>query len=225
MSKIFQKFTFIVVCAFFGISASVCYGARVNWTGILHKYRADNTVTTVIFVQYIGGSDARVLLYKKDKDNSNAWTLLLQCDGYVGKNGISSNKHEGDGTTPSGDFGVIEALGIKKNPASNIPYCVITEDLYCSSEQDETYNTIVSRKDVKGELNNSEHLFDYSPQYNYLLFLDFNKECVYGKGSAIFFHCAGPNPYTAGCVAVSEENMKRILQLADKNVRVCIYEK
>ena len=71
--------------------------------------------------------------------------------------------------------------------------------------------------------NNSEHLIRYIPQYNYALIFDYNKENVYGKGSAIFLHCYGSYPYTLGCISVAEENMIKILKTVDKNARICIY--
>ena len=194
-----------------------------SWNSLLRKYGRDKNVRTVIFVQHTGGSNAQVLLYGKSEED--AWTLLLQCEGFVGKNGLSSDRHEGDGTTPMGDFGVIEAIGIKKNPASKIPYRTADKDLFCGSDE-KNYNTIVSKRQTGHVCDETcAHIYDTSPQFNYAIFLDFNKERIMGKGSGIFLHCAGPNSYTAGCVAVSEENMKRILQLVDKNVRICIFPK
>ncbi|MDO4988707.1 MAG: L,D-transpeptidase family protein [Synergistes sp.] len=226
MSKSIRKIIVVTVCVFCSLFAAAAFGAEPIWNSLLRKYRADETVRTLIFVQHTEGSNAQVLLYQKDRDNSDAWTLMLQCEGVVGKNGISDNRHEGDGTTPIGDFGVIEAIGIKKKPKTTIPYRTADNDLFCSGNYDETYNKIVSKKEIAHVCNEGcAHLYETSPQFNYSLFLDFNKECVVGKGSGIFFHCFGPNPYTAGCIAVSEENMKRILQLADKNLRVCIFPK
>ncbi len=228
MPKFLQKTLMLIMCVFCCFFATIAFGADVpTWTSLLRKYHADETVRTVIFVQHREGSSAQVLLYQKDKDNSDAWTLLLQCEAFVGKNGISFDRQEGDGTTPCGDFGVIEAVGIKKNPGTKIPYRTTDNDLFCSGAHDENYNKIVSKKEINHvcDENCISHLYATSPQFNYCLFLDFNKECVIGKGSGIFFHCMGPNSYTEGCVAVSEENMKRILQLADKNVRICVYPK
>ena len=70
-----------------------------------------------------------------------------------------------------------------------------------------------------------EHLLDYKPHYNYALAIDYNKNCVYKKGSAIFLHCTGSNPYTGGCVAVKQKYMKKIMQTVDKNAKICIYPK
>ena len=62
-----------------------------------------------------------------------------------------------------------------------------------------------------------------SPAFNYGLFIDYSKECIPGKGAGIFMHCTGAYDYTSGCVSVSEDDMKFILQNVDNNVRICIF--
>ena len=58
----------------------------------------------------------------------------------------------------------------------------------------------------------------------YSIFFDFNKECVLGKGSAIFFHCYSSRRYTSGCVAVSEDDMKKIMVSVDMDARIIIQD-
>ena len=65
----------------------------------------------------------------------------------------------------------------------------------------------------------------YAPEYNYGLALDYNKECVPGLGSNIFFHCKGTKPSTAGCVAVDEKVMRLVLGMFGKSDRVVILPK
>ena len=100
----------------------------------------------------------------------------------------------------------------------------LDEHIFCA--EGEFYNLLLDDRVIPREVideNGGDPMNDMSPQFNYGLFLDYNKERIPGKGSYIFLHCDGPNPFTAGCVAVSEENMKFILQNVDNNVRVCIY--
>ena len=69
-----------------------------------------------------------------------------------------------------------------------------------------------------------EHLIDYSPHYNYGLFFDFNTNPIrYGAGSAFFVHCTGSAPYTAGCIAVPQAKMIKIVRNVTAGARVCIY--
>lgn len=195
--------------------------ANSVWSDSLAKYRNDDQVEHLIFVQWIRGtSNAKIQVYEKDKSWNNAWSIVLECPGYVGRNGIKADKKEGDSATPSGDFGVLTAFGIKKNPGTKLDWLDVTEDLWCPDAEGPDYNKIVSTKN--GGTAEGEHLIEYSPQYNYAMFLDYNKECKPKEGSAIFFHCIGPKEYTGGCVAVSEENMKEILKIFGKYDRVII---
>ena len=68
-------------------------------------------------------------------------------------------------------------------------------------------------------------MIDYIPQYNYGMVLDYNSACTYGAGSAIFLHCKGTGSYTAGCIAVSQKNMIKILNNAEQGAKICIYKK
>jgi L,D-peptidoglycan transpeptidase YkuD (ErfK/YbiS/YcfS/YnhG family) len=185
------------------------------------KYRSDDQVNHLIFVQCRkNSSDAHVQVYEKDKTQNNAWTITLECEAYIGRKGYAVDKKEGDSAVPVGDFGVTTAFGIKANPGTQLDWLDVTDDLWCPDADVADYNKIVSSKN--GGTAEGEHLIEYSPEYNYAMFLDYNKEGVYGKGSAIFFHCMGPKQYTGGCVAVKEENMKYILSVFGKNDRVII---
>ena len=42
--------------------------------------------------------------------------------GIVGRNGITDQKTEGDGSTPSGTYGFTMAFGLRENPGSVLPY-------------------------------------------------------------------------------------------------------
>ena len=104
---------------------------------------------------------------------------------------------------------------------AKLPYTKLNPYLYwCGDEQ--WYNTLVDVREIHHECS-GEHLISYVPHYNYVLAIDYNPQCIFGKGSAIFLHCTGSNPYTGGCVAVSESNMIRIMQTVDKGAKICIY--
>ncbi len=65
--------------------------------------------------------------------------------------------------------------------------------------------------------NSAEHLIDYPQAYKYSVVINYNMSPVLaGKGSAIFLHCMTGN-YTAGCVAVPENDMLYILKHLDGN--------
>ena len=162
---------------------------------------------------------ANIVLYEKV---NGKFKKVFTCAGYVGKNGIGK-KREGDKKTPTGTYGFTKAFGIKKNPRSKIKYIKLNKYHYWSGDR-RYYNQMIDIRKVKAS-RSGEHLIDYKPHYNYALAIDYNKNCVYKKGSAIFLHCTGSNPYTGGCVAVKQKYMKKIMQTVDKNAKICIYPK
>ena len=188
-------------------------------------------------MKYKSGSKASLEIWKKvpDKETTStdqtentieySWKKILSCKACVGEKGIYKKK-EGDLKTPVGIFNITMAFGRKKSPGtSGISYIKLNKYHYWSAEK-ATYNTFVDvrqlgRKRVKGE-----HLIKYNPWYNYSLAMDFNKKCVYRKGSGIFLHCdGGGRTNTLGCVAVSEKNMKKIVKNTTLNTKICIYRK
>lgn len=193
--------------------------AQNKWQKLLNEYAESSTVNQLVFVQYEGGSRATVILYNRI---NGALTKVFSCPGYVGSNGIDKVQ-EGDRKTPTGTFGFTKAFGIKNDPGSKIPYTKLNQYLYwCGDKQ--YYNTMV---DVRTQKHNcvGEHLIAYNPHYNYALAIDYNPQHIFKKGSAIFLHCTGSNSYTGGCVAVSENYMKTIMQTVDQNAKICIYPK
>lgn len=192
---------------------------RSDTTG---KYLKNEAVKSLIAVRCTQGHEASIVMFEKSEVGAKTvWTQTLECDAYIGEKGLGKTK-EGDMKTPKGDFGIIEAFGIKPNPGTKLPYIDVTDSTYCCGCPDKYYNKIIDMNDDVHDCPEGEHLIDYSPEYNYGFFLDYNKECEPGKGSAIFFHCKGANTYTAGCIAVSEEDMVKMLRAIDSNTRVII---
>ena len=191
---------------------------RVDSTG---KYLADDAVRQVITVQAGAASEARITLYEKSKVNGkNVWTETLRCEGFIGQKGLGKTR-EGDRKTPIGEFGIVTAFGIKENPGTSLPYIDVTENIYACCDA-ECYNQIVDIREHPHENPEDEHMIDYSPEYNYGFMLDYNPERQVGKGNSIFFHCRGANPYTAGCIALAEEDMIQLLRAVDANARIVI---
>lgn len=218
------------------------------WRILLQQYEADPETDRMILVQYLGGSKGALAMLKKAGQEAweepeaaaaqkawkgpegerntawegTVWQPVLICTVYTGREGLGKER-EGDGKTPVGVFKITQAFGIKENPGTELPYTRVGETLYWSEEPD-TYNQMVDVRELGRQEMRGEHLMEYAPQYHYALALDYNKEGVYPKGSAIFLHVKGENPYTAGCLAVSEMQMKRILQNSTCKTKICIME-
>lgn len=191
-----------------------------RWSALEYKYRDNADVKQILEVKYRGGTKAQVVLRQK---TGSKWKTVLSCQGCVGKAGIGSAR-EGSTRTPSGDFGITKAFGIKANPGAKLPYVKVTSSMYWCSDK-AYYNQLV---DVRKHPHNcsGEHLISISPYYNYGLFFDYNTNPVkYGKGSAFFVHCSGGLSNTDGCIAVSTSNMIKIIKKVEPGARLCVYKK
>lgn len=168
-------------------------------------------------------TNAWVSMHEKDKDGN--WQMIMTTPGFIGKNGLGKTK-EGDGKTPVGTFGFNAAFGIADDPGCAIPYFKADENTYWSGDVREgmQYNKQVDIRDYPDlDKENSEHIIDYTRQYQYCLNISYNAECKPDAGSAIFLHCLGPSkPYTGGCVAIPENQMKAVMQNVKPNCVVVI---
>lgn len=163
------------------------------------------------------------------KEWENGWYIIKTIKPvYIGKNGASLNKIEGDFKTPLGLFKIGPAFGT--HPLNlNYPYLMISENSYwVADHHSKFYNQWV---EVNGNLisnysyiQNSdkitwkecEHLSDYPIQYEMGFVIEYNcPNPIKGKGSAIFFHVKNKD-YTAGCIAVNKKDMEYILTWLDQ---------
>ena len=188
----------------------------------LMKYQNNDSVSHVILVEQAKDDHSSGTLMLMSKNERMDWIELIRCKACLGKNGLDK-KQEGDARTPSGDYGFLMAFGAKEDPGSLIPYTKLTDSMFLCGDK-EYYNQFIDVSKIPHVCSNaSEQLIRYLPQYNYALFMDYNMEHIYGKGSAIFLHCFGNYPYTMGCISISEENMVKILKTISSTARICIY--
>ncbi|MEG0935848.1 MAG: L,D-transpeptidase family protein [Clostridia bacterium] len=183
---------------------------------------AAKNATQIVGVAYKGGSSAVLALYEK-KDGK--WLKQYTTSAFVGKEGIDKTR-EGDGKTPTGTFNLTTPFGIKADPGARMKgYLKVSKYHYWSGQNGPNYNRLVDTRkapDYKPS-RADEQLIKYAPNYNYCLFVDYNKEGVAGKGSAIFLHCKGRSKSTGGCIAVDERVMKSLVQTLGAGAKIVIY--
>ena len=187
------------------------------------KLDASKDCAQLIVVAGVGETTCYVSMHEKDTDGK--WKMILQAPGYIGLEGMgkADSYHA---VTPIGTFTIDKAFGIADDPGCQMEYTKVTEDDYWSGDMREGmhFNEFLNIKDVP-ELNleDSEHLIDYTYEYQYCLNMGYNSECVPGEGSCFFFHCMSlVKPYTGGCVAVNEAVMKVIMQKVRDGCRITI---
>jgi L,D-peptidoglycan transpeptidase YkuD (ErfK/YbiS/YcfS/YnhG family) len=134
----------------------------------------------------------------------------------LGKNGLSSDRREGDGTTPAGLFRIGRTMyGNEPNPGVRFRY----RRLRCGDWWDEdpsspTYNTFqhvpCGQKPPFGGA--SEGMWEQPRPYPFLAVIEFNtRPVVPGRGSGMFLHAQTGGP-TIGCVSLRKDELRTVLR-------------
>jgi len=131
----------------------------------------------------------------------------------IGRSGRTVIKREGDGATPIAAMRLL--YGFRRGERNGhlptaLPIKRIQSDmLWCDQPENANYNRLVKApfKPSHEEMKRKDELYDIC------LVLDWNVTSrARNRGSAIFFHLIRPGyEPTAGCVAISVRDMRRIL--------------
>jgi L,D-peptidoglycan transpeptidase YkuD (ErfK/YbiS/YcfS/YnhG family) len=131
----------------------------------------------------------------------------------LGRGGVRRRKREGDGCTPAGSLRLVLAYWRPdriRRPATVIETRPIHRDSgWCDDPGDRNYNRPVALPYAAGH----ERLWRDDRLYDICVVLDWNLDRpLPGAGSAVFLHLAAPDfKPTAGCIAVEESTIRRIL--------------
>ena len=162
-----------------------------------------------------------MLIKLKNKDTLTIDDFKFKC--CIGKNGISSQKIEGDNSTPKGKF-KIGALYYRadrvKKPLTKINTKKIMKNMgWCNDPGNKYYNKQISiNKNIK-----YEKLYRSDYKYDYLIVIEYNmKKNRPNKGSAIFLHLTKNYQKTAGCIALNKKDFLIILKIINKNSKIII---
>jgi L,D-peptidoglycan transpeptidase YkuD (ErfK/YbiS/YcfS/YnhG family) len=161
-----------------------------------------------------------MIIQVKDKNTLIIDDFKLKC--CIGKNGLNSNKKEGDCSTPKGLFG-LKKLYFRKDRVG-IPNCKISKKIikknmaWCDDPNHKRYNEEIQINNKNYE----ENLYRTDNLYDYIISIDYNHRKIPNKGSAIFIHLTNNYKPTAGCVALKKKDFEILLILLDKNSKIKI---
>ena len=142
----------------------------------------------------------------------------------LGRSGVRANKLEGDGATPRGCFRLLRVWwrGDRHlRPPTLLPVRRISPDLaWCEDPADPRYNRPFRRS--TGEM--GDRLWRQDGLYDLVIEIDHNcRPRVTGRGSGVFLHIARPGRSpTAGCVALTKEDLRRLLARVGRKTRIAI---
>jgi len=164
-------------------------------------------------------------LYACEKREGRWRQVFEPMKAAVGRNGFAppGEKREGDGRTPSGIFGLGPAFGYAPQASTRMPYRQATsDDLWVDDPKAPDYNRWVKQNETQAA--SFEKMKRDDDQYKFGVVIEYNTDPVIpGYGSAIFLHIwKAPGAATAGCIAVSEEDIVKILGWLDPAARPVI---
>lgn len=142
----------------------------------------------------------------------------------LGRAGVSGQKREGDGATPSGAFElrrVFYRADRAPRPQTILPcQAMARSDGWCDAPDDPAYNRLVALPYPAS----AESLWREDGVYDLIVVLGHNDSPVVpGQGSAIFLHLAAPDfGPTAGCVALARDDLLTVLREAGMDTRVVV---
>jgi len=161
-----------------------------------------------------------MIIHVKNKSTLIIDDFKIKC--CIGKKGLSSNKKEGDYSTPKGLFD-LKKLYFRKdrvNPSMcHIKKKIITKNTaWCDDPAHKKYNEEIKAHNK----NNKENFYRADNKYDYLITISHNDQKISHKGSAIFIHLTEDYKPTAGCIALKKKDFEVLLRLIDKKSKIKI---
>jgi L,D-peptidoglycan transpeptidase YkuD (ErfK/YbiS/YcfS/YnhG family) len=164
---------------------------------------------------------ARLSAWQKQ---GSSWHRVYFVSAVIGRNGLAAfgAKKEGDGKTPSGIFPLGPAFGYASSMNTGLLYRQATDsDFWVDDVRSLQYNQWVSGIPAA---NSFERMKRRDNLYQYGIVIGYNIHPVMpGAGSAIFMHVwRGYNSPTAGCVALNQRYLRKILHWLDQQYQPVI---
>jgi L,D-peptidoglycan transpeptidase YkuD (ErfK/YbiS/YcfS/YnhG family) len=134
----------------------------------------------------------------------------------VGRNGLSGNRREGDGTTPTGVYGIAPVMyGTAPDPGVRFAYRrLLCGDWWNEDAASPTYNSFqhvaCGRRPPFRVF--TPGMWEQPRAYPHLAVVEFNMHPVVpGRGSGIFLHVQTGGP-TSGCISLERATLVRVLR-------------
>ena len=164
------------------------------------------------------------LITLKNKDTLIFDDFSFKCS--VGKNGLTSNKFEGDKKTPKGIFKLGNLFYRKEKKEllkteTKLKCQPILEDMaWCNDAKDKkNYNKLIKINKKIGH----EKLYRKDKKYDLLIPIKYNfNNTILGKGSCIFIHLTKNYFPTAGCIALRKKDFLIMLKILNNNTKIKI---
>jgi len=161
-----------------------------------------------------------MIIHVKNKSTLIIDDFKFKC--CVGRNGLNSNKKEGDYSTPKGLF-KLKKIYFRKDRV-NKPDCELAQKIikknmaWCDDPNHKKYNNEIKINSK----NNTENFYRTDHKYDYIISISHNYRKIPNKGSAIFIHLTDNYKPTAGCIALKKNDFEVLLKLINKKTKIRI---
>jgi L,D-peptidoglycan transpeptidase YkuD (ErfK/YbiS/YcfS/YnhG family) len=154
----------------------------------------------------------------------SSWHRVLFVSAVIGRNGLApaGAKKEGDGKTPSGIYLLGPAFGYASSIDTGLLYRQATDiDFWVDDVRSMQYNQWVRGTPAASSFERMKRADDL---YQYGIVIGYNTHPVInGAGSAIFMHVwRRYDSSTAGCVALNQRYLRKILRWLDQKYQPVI---
>lgn len=166
--------------------------------------------TQVVSVVGVGGSQAKMDVYQR---TATGWQAVAAgIPTHVGSAGMAPRAKSGYPATPMGIYSLPFAFGTAPNPGGGLKYVQVGADHWWDGDdQSPTFNTMQVCKKAQCRFNTAESENLQIPQYKHAVVMGVNEARTPGDGAAFFFHTTDGGP-TAGCVAIDDDTLVKIIQ-------------
>ena len=179
---------------------------------------------TLALVLALQGCPQRIQVTAPTARSTTATLIVRECGKRVlgpwharlGRNGVSARHREGDGTTPTGTFGLGPVVyGLDPDPGVSRTYHrLVCGDWWDEDARSPSYNTFrhVACGTSPPFRGGSEALWQITPAYRLFALIQYNvAPVVPGRGSAIFLH-VDTGRATNGCVSLPIDELRTVLR-------------
>lgn len=141
-----------------------------------------------------------------------------------GKAGVTQDKREGDHASPAGTYPLTRSFYRPDRlaaPRTGLPLAALQpSNGWCDDPADPNYNRFITLPYPASH----EDLWREDGLYDLIVVIGYNTDpVVFGKGSAIFLHCASSDfAGTEGCIAIAREALVPLLGLLGPGSRITI---
>ena len=169
-----------------------------------------------------------IIYVRKMKDGYFLKYKAFLCRAFIGKNGLTKNKIEGDLCTPIGKFELGDAIFANDENIFDESFNVIklNKNLYFVEDSNSVfYNKLVDlEKTVLDFVVDEKRMIDHKELFEYAVEIKINPKNIKQKGSATFLHIKGKNDYTKGCIAIKRSDALVLFKKINKNTIIDIEE-